>query len=263
MSWSRLDYRSMLIPKRFAEIGYTLMVASGKGGVGKSLISASTALIEASRGVKAGLLDLDLHGPSSAAILGVTGVPAEGEDGLIPLEKMGVKVMSVEFFAEEKPVPVGGAGKRELIRELLALTDWGKLDLLVVDLPPGTGDEMLAAIELIPERRGCILVTTPSALSARVAFRAGRLLKDMKVDVLGVLENMSAFSMRGEEVKPFGEGAAEELSRRLQVQLLGRLPLDPEASLAADLGKPEKLLQTRFAEALSEILDRTLSLALG
>ncbi len=255
-SWSKLDYRSVLIPKRFSEIGYTLMVASGKGGVGKSLISAAIALTKASDGMRTGLLDLDLHGPSSAAILGITGAPVEGESGIIPLEKMGVRVMSVEFFAGENPFPAGGAGKREVIRELLALTDWGSLDLLVVDLPPGTGDEMLAAIEHIPERRGCILVTTPSALSARVAKRAGMLLKDMNVKLLGVIENMSTLILGEGEVKLFGEGAAEKLARELQVAFLGRLPLDPEASLAADHGDPEKLLQTRFVEELSEILHK-------
>ena len=251
-----LDFRDEILGRRFSKIEFALLVASGKGGVGKSLISAVIALESARRGRRVGLLDLDLHGPSSAAILGVRDLPEEKEDGLVPPEAGGVKVMSLDLFVGGRPVPVGGWGKRELIKEVLALTDWGDLDLLVVDLPPGTGDEVLTAASSITTGKGALVVTIPSVLSVRIARRAAELLIDMGIPLLGIVENMSLLRLGSSEVRPFGEGEAESLAADLRVPLLATLPLDPAAAAAADYSDLEGLLNTEFAREVRSLLDR-------
>ena len=250
-----LDFRDGIIERRFRRIDFTLLVASGKGGVGKSLVSATLAAEAAKSGLAVGLLDLDLHGPSSAAILGVEAFPEEKEDGLVPPEAAGVKVMSVDLFVRGRPVPVCGWGKREVIKEIMALTDWGRLDLLVVDLPPGTGDEVLTAASSIRGKRGAIIVTIPSALSVKVARRAAELLMDMGIPLIGVVENMAGLRVGSEEVRPFGRGEAERLASELGIPLLGSLPIDPAASSAADASDVDSLLKSEFAAAVRRVLE--------
>lgn len=256
-SRSKVDYREVLIPKRLKNIGYILLVASGKGGVGKSLVSATTALILAKKGFSTGLFDLDFHGPSSSIIYGITGLPSEEEEGLIPPTIEGVKVMSVDLFVSGRPVPVGGHEKRELIKELLALTHWGNLDYLIVDMPPETGDVLLAALSYLRGRRGALVVTTSTKLSMKVVERLVTILQEAKVPIIGIIENMSGIDLGEEELRPFGERDANSVAMKHCIPYLGSLPLDPEASRAADEGDPLKLLSTRFAQQLERVITRS------
>lgn len=253
---SSVDFRNSLIRRRFEKIGFSLLVASGKGGVGKSLISATFAAILAKEGNRAGLLDLDLHGPSSAAIFGAEAEPREGGEGILPFEAFGVKVMSIEMFVGGRPVPVGGRGKREIIKELIALTDWGELNFLVVDLPPETSDVMIAAASCIIGEKGAILITTPSTLSIRVVKRAAKLLASMGVPIIGVVENMTSLKAGNLEVRPFGYKKPEQIAKELGVDHLGELPLDPVASAAADVGDVKRLLESEIAAAAERVLRR-------
>jgi len=256
-SRSKIDYREVLIPKRLKTIKYILLVASGKGGVGKSLVSATTALILAKNGLSVGLLDLDFHGPSSSVIYGDLEMPSEEEEGLIPPVVEGVKVMSIDQFVEGRPIPVSGKEKREIIKELLALTHWGETDVLVVDMPPETGDVLLASLTYLRGRRGVILVTTPSKLSLKVVDRLIRLLNETGVEIIGIIENMSRLELQDNKVSPFGVDAAKDLASRYNIHFLGSLPIDPEASLYADEGRADKITSTRFGLELEKCLKKT------
>jgi len=253
----KVDYREVLIPKRLRQIDYILLVASGKGGVGKSLVSATTALILAEKGLSVGLLDLDFHGPSSSIIYGTLETPREEEEGLIPPQIRGVKIMSIDLFVEGRPVPVGGREKRELIKELMALTHWGDLDVLVVDMPPETGDVLLAALTYLRGNRGALLVTTPSKLSLKVVKRIIEILNEMDVDILGLIENMSGINIGNKTISPFGHMTVAGFSSKYSISYLGSLPIDPDASSAADGGDLDRLLSTYFAKELRNILYKT------
>ena len=249
-----MDYRDPLIERRFKRVKRTLLVASGKGGVGKSLISALIALLLSRRGLLVGLLDLDLHGPSSTFMLGVKEFPREEENGLAPPEAAGVKVMSIDLFARGKPLPISGTGKREVVKELLALTDWGDLDLLVVDLPPETGDVTLAAIKNIPYNKAALLITVPSRISLQAVKRAAQLLLNLRVPIIGIIENMASLNLGGIEIKPFGQDLCRELAEAMGIPYLGPLHLDPQASQAADSADAKALLETELANSLEEVL---------
>ena len=240
-----------LAEKRLLKIKRVLLVASGKGGVGKSLIAASIALKFAERGYRVGLLDLDLHGPTSHAVLGARADLESSREGLEPIVARGVKLMSVAFFVGNSPLPLRGETKRDLVVELLGVTNWGELDLLVIDLPPGTGDEVLAILRVLGERCRALVVTTPSALSLGVVRRLLELFKDEGVEVLGVVENMAYLSVGGQLVEPFGSSRSEELG----VKLLGRIPLDPGVERALSKGLPPTS-SPAFSESLDELCNR-------
>lgn len=256
-SRSRIDYRDALIPKRLKNINYILLVASGKGGVGKSLIAAASALILTKRGFSVGLLDLDFHGPSSSIIFGTMEMPREEDEGLIPPEIEGVKIMSVDLFVNGRPVPVGGYEKREIIKEIIALTHWGELDFLIVDMPPETGDVLLASLTYLSSTRGALVVTTPTKLSIKVVERLITLLKEVGVPIIGLIENMSKIQFGDKNLNPFGEDDPNSIAMRHCIPYLGSLPLDPDASRAADEGNPGKLLTTKFANELEKLILRS------
>lgn len=236
------DLRLTVIPKRLREISKIIIVCSGKGGVGKTLVSVLASLTAARRGLRVGLLDLDFHGPSTHVVLGATPVPAPVEDrGLVPPTVAGVKLMSIALFAEDAPLPLRGRDATNALLELLAVTRWGELDLLVVDSPPGTGDELLDALKLM-KRGEALVVTTSSKLSLTVAARLVALLKDARVPMVGVLENM--------RVGKGGEVEAE--TTRWGVKYLGWLPYD--SAVESSLGDPEKLLTTSVAKRLEAAL---------
>ncbi len=196
-----------------------LMVGSGKGGVGKSVVSSLLALELASRGIDVGLLDADVHGSSVPAILGVDKVIRVGKEGFRPIEFEGVMVMSLGLITGDEVVPLRGERKSEVIAWLLSMTDWGDLDYLVVDLPPGTGDEVLSTLRLTDGLvRRSLAVSTPSAVAIRVARRYVSLMREEGVDVVGVI-NM-AYNLDGTP-SLFGEAGD------LGVDKVFRLPIDP------------------------------------
>jgi ATP-binding protein involved in chromosome partitioning len=241
-----------MIEKRFTKIDRTIFITSGKGGVGKSMIAATTAALMAKDGMSIGLLDADVYGPSSAFIFKVKDLPKEERHGLVPPTSHGVKIMSVDLFVAGRPIPMSGRAARQIIKEILALTDWGALDCLIVDMPPGTGDVMMSLIEAIKNDKGSIVVTTPTALSVSVVQRVVKLLLEARIPILGVLENMS-YTLDSEE-RPLGRGGGRSLASDYGIRFLGELPIDPKAAKAADAGNVQALLRTDFAERLSNSL---------
>ncbi len=199
MRQDRLDLRDGLIRRRLGDIGRVLVFTSGKGGVGKSTLSASTAYILSTEG-SVGVLDLDLHGPSIPLLFGARRCSfREGRNGLVPSKVMGIPVMSMEMFARGRGVPVRGERKEETLKDLMAITDFGPLDTLVVDLPPGTGDEFLTALEMFRGKERVLFVTQPSMVSWSVTRRAVEIAKGMGSSIGGVIQNMGHCSKRIEK----------------------------------------------------------------
>ena len=245
-----LDYRDTLIMDRMKKIGYIIMVASGKGGVGKSIISATTSLILANKGYKVGLLDLDLHGPSATTIFRIDQVPEEGREGLIPPEKNGVKIMSIDLFASGRAVPLKGYEKREVIKEILALTHYDNIDYLVVDMPPETGDILLNSINYLRGDRGALLITAPTLLSINVLKRLAEILNDMNIEILGLIVNNLININLTSDVKR----GLKEISVKYGIENIFETPYDPDVAIAADQGDMDRLLETRLANKLNYII---------
>jgi len=216
--------------KKLGKVGRVILVGSGKGGVGKSLVACGLALRLSEMGRRIGVLDTDLHGASVPDYLGVSPPLSSGRGGLVPKESGKLKVMSVALFTGDNPVPVRGAGKEGLITELFALTDWGDLDFLVVDLPPSTGDELLTAFGLFGRKSTMLLVTTPSPSSLRVVSRLSRLAASEKVSVAGAVVNMAFAGAGRERIYPFGRKTISEIEERLDARILVQIPLDPAVS---------------------------------
>jgi ATP-binding protein involved in chromosome partitioning len=185
-----MDARLSVIDKRLANIKRIISVASGKGGVGKSLVASSLALNLLKKGYKVGLLDLDMYGPSSHIILGVKnyGYPKE-EKGIIPPIVSGIKFMSIVYFTENKPSPFRGVDISNIIIELLAITQWSELDYLIIDMPPGIGDETLDLIKLV-KKAEFLVVSTPSKVALGSVDKLLKILKELNLKIIGIVENM-------------------------------------------------------------------------
>lgn len=237
-----LDPRLSVIEERLSQVRKIIAVISGKGGVGKSLISATSALILAKRGFRTGLLDLDFTNPSSNVILGAESIYPTEDRGMIPPKTSGVEYISIVFFSGDEPSPLRGEDVTNAFIEILALVRWSPLDYLILDTPPGLGDLLLDLLRLV-KGLSFLVVTTSSKLSLETVRKLILLLKSVRAPIIGVIENMLMDSSQslGEEIK------------RLDVKFLGSIPLDPGVEKA--LGDPEKLLETRFARKLSEILN--------
>lgn len=216
------------IKENFAKIDKVLMVTSGKGGVGKSLISVSLALASAERGLKTGLLDLDVHGPSVPNILCFAGLVKASKSGLEPPEVRGVRIMSVGLLSGRNPILLKGESKFRALLTLLALTNWGDLDILVIDMPPGTGDETVLSLRLLRglSNAGALVVTTPSRVSIPVVAKLTDLLRGEGIRVLGLVENMSYLRCGDSVIRPFGELDKEFLDS-YDLEILASLPIDP------------------------------------
>lgn len=185
-----MDVRTTVIKKRLEKIKRIISVASGKGGVGKSLIATSLALILKKKGYKVGLLDLDIYGPSSHIIIGINdfSFPKE-EKGIIPHKVSGIKYMSIVYFSLDKPAPLRGIDITNVITELLAITIWDELDYLIIDMPPGIGDETLDVIHLI-KKSEFVVVSTPSKVALGAVDKLLIILKELNLPILGIIENM-------------------------------------------------------------------------
>ena len=225
-----------------------LGIASGKGGVGKSSLTANLAISAALRGLRVGILDADVYGHSIPRLMNLMGQrPTAIDQMFIPLESYGVKVVSMEMFKPERADAVAYRGPllHRVLEQLLSDAYWGDLDLLLIDLPPGTGDLAISLGQLIPTSE-ILVVTTPQIAAAEVAERAGRIAHQIHQRVVGVIENMSAFPCPtcSETISLFGEGGGEETSRRLSqlvgsdVPLLGKIPFSPALRTGGDDGSP-------------------------
>jgi len=237
-----MDPRVAIIEHRLDGIKRIIAVASGKGGVGKSVTASLLALILAKRGYHVGLLDLDLYGPSSHIILGIDVDEYPSEDkGIIPPERHGIRFMSIVYYSKEHPTPLRGEDVTNAIIEVLAITRWGNLDFLIIDMPPGIGDETLDIIRLI-KKSEFLVVTTPSKVALQTVVKLVKLLKELNVPIIGVIENMK-----------FDDSAyVKDTVSELGVKYLGYVPFDK--SFEDAVGSAEKLMKTDVAKKLSELV---------
>jgi ATP-binding protein involved in chromosome partitioning len=236
-----------------------IAIGSGKGGVGKSTLSANLALALSRQGKSVGLIDADVYGPSQPTLLGCDAKPSAKDDQLIPVEAHGIKFLSLgqlvspgHALAWRGPMATGALAR-------LVEADWGDADLLVVDLPPGTGDVQLSLIQR-SRPAGAVIVSTPQDLSLIDASRAVDLFRKMNVPILGLIENMAGYVCPhcGEQSDPFGSGGAEAEAKRLDIPFLGRLPLSKAIREASDAGKPPALGTGPEADAFARLAGKLL-----
>ncbi|MFC1918520.1 P-loop NTPase [Chloroflexota bacterium] len=231
-------------PKDFNEIGNIIAVMSGKGGVGKSLVASLTAVALRRQGYEVGILDADITGPSIPKMFGITGRPAGSESGILPVSsKSGVEVMSINLLlpSEDEAViwrgPLIGRAITQFWEEVL----WGKLDYLIVDLPPGTADAPLTVLQTLPVS-GIIIVFTPQDLTTMIVRKAVKMAQQMDKHVVGVVENMSYLYVAeiDRKIELFGKSRAEEMAQSAHAPLLGQLPIDPDLARLCDEGNIER-----------------------
>jgi len=238
-----MEPRTSIIEKRLKNIKRIIAVASGKGGVGKSIVASSLALHLAHKGCKVGLLDLDLYGPSSHIILGIKKEFPKEEKGIIPPTIHGISFMSIIYFTEEKPSPFRGVDISNIILELLAITQWGSLDYLIIDMPPGIGDETLDVIRYM-KKSEFLVATTPSKVAMGAVNKLLKILIELKKPVLGVIENMTMTD----------SSFIEEEVKKLKVQYLGKIHFDE--TLEEAIGNADRLAETQAMKNLTMILKK-------
>jgi Mrp family chromosome partitioning ATPase len=241
------------------KISRVIAVLSGKGGVGKSSVTALLAVALNRRGQKVGVLDADITGPSQPKMFGLHQIPPMGSQGILPAEtNEGIKLMSINLLLpnEDEAVIWRGPLISGAIKQFWNDVYWGTLDYLVVDLPPGTSDASLTVMQSIP-LNGVVLVTSPQDLAGMVVRKAARMAQRMKAPVLGLLENMSyvACPKCGEKIEVFGSSRAMETAMQLSVPLLGRLPLDPELARRCDAGEVEAYRAELFGPIADKVVE--------
>jgi ATP-binding protein involved in chromosome partitioning len=288
-------------PRKIApDIKHIVAVSSGKGGVGKSTVAVNLACALAKTGARTGLLDCDVYGPDIPMMMGLSGEPevAMGPGGpedrrLKPKERHGVKTMSIGYLLEDdKPVVWRGPMVHKLIEQFLSQVQWGPLDYLIVDMPPGTGDAQLSLAQIVP-LSGAVLVTTPQAVSTYDVSKAIAMFRQVKVDILGIVENMAGYTIEGKVdgaregtkvslaaggkpielsidaegrfrtvVDVFGKGGAEKLAARYDFPVLGQVPLNPIVRVGGDAGdpivvsEPHSIIAQRFGEIAGKMAAR-------
>ena len=262
------------IERRMSQVKHRILVLSGKGGVGKSTVACYLALSLAREGKQVGLLDVDIHGPSIPKILGLEGRMIEiAANAMTPISSgSNLKVMSMGFLlmGDQDAVIWRGPLKMSAIKQFLKDVTWGPLDYLIIDSPPGTGDEPLSVCQLIPARRqgsafldGALIVTTPQELSLVDVKKSINFCRKLQMPVLGVIENMSGFVCPkcGEETHIFKSGGGERMAREMGVPFLGGIPIDPKIVSASDMGQsylglyPDSPAAEAFNRAIQPILN--------
>jgi ATP-binding protein involved in chromosome partitioning len=232
------------IRRRLKQIEHQIIVLSGKGGVGKSTVAANLAVSLVLAGKRVGLLDIDIHGPSIPRILNLEGKRVESMGRqIMPIEVMpNFKVMSIGFLlpGRDDPVIWRGPMKYHIIKQFLKDVEWGTLDFLIIDSPPGTGDEPLSVIQLLENADGAIVVTTPQEVALADVRKGIAFCRSLNLPVLGVLENMSGFVCPkcGERTDIFKSGGGKNMAMRMAVPFLGTIPIDPWVVQTCDLGRP-------------------------
>jgi len=238
--------QDLILADSLTRIENVLMILSGKGGVGKSTVAVNLAAALAASDREVGLLDIDIHGPSVPMLLKLEGavIPGTSERGAIPVRYSDrLKVMSVEFLMKDQAqeaVIWRGPMKHRLINQFIGEVDWGNLDYLIVDAPPGTGDEPLSICQMAPPRSQAIIVTTPQKVALKDVRKSIRFCKSLEMPILGIIENMSGFVCPdcGARHDLFKSGGGEKLARETGFRFLGRIPIDPRLVVSSDEGKP-------------------------
>jgi ATP-binding protein involved in chromosome partitioning len=230
-----------------------LAVSSGKGGVGKTTVSINLAVALSQLGARVGLLDADITGPNAPLMLGLEGFqPVTRNDKIMPAERHGIKCISMAFFvSDDTPVIWRGPMLDKVIRQFLTDVDWGELDYLVVDMPPGTGDAQLTLCQAT-NLAGGVIVTTPQGVACLDARKSVSMFQQMEVPVLGLIENMSYFlSPQGERLDIFGHGGGKALAEELKVPFLGEIPLETAVRVGGDNGQPVTVSDPTCTSALA------------
>jgi ATP-binding protein involved in chromosome partitioning len=235
-----MDPRTTVINERLKRINRIIAVSSGKGGVGKSLVATTLALTLARRGCKVGLFDLDFTSPSTHLIMGVKDAQPKEDKGIVPPVVKGLAYMSLIYFSGDQPAPLRGADISNALIELLAVTQWGELDFLVIDMPPGISDAVLDLIRLV-KRIEFLIVTTPSRLAFETVKKQVRLLQDLKFPIIGVVENMKMNRAKN----------IEQETEKLGAKFLIGIPYDLKVEEA--IGDETKLLDTTLAQKIREV----------
>ncbi len=235
-----VDPRTSIINERLARISRIIAVSSGKGGVGKSMVATTLALTLAHNGCKVGLFDLDFTSPSTHIILGAQNIQPKEEKGIVPPIVHSLEYMSLVYFVGDNPAPLRGTDVSNAFIELLAITQWGTLDFLIIDMPPGIGDVILDLVRLI-KRIEFLIVTTPSLLAFQTVKKQVALLLELKMKIIGVIENMKMDVDEGVEVE----------TGKLGLKYLGEIPYDPQVEGA--IGNEKELLNTVIAKKLRKI----------
>ena len=258
-----------LLKMRMGRVKHKIAVISGKGGVGKTLVTVNlAATLAREKGFgRVGLLDADIHGPCVPKMLGLKGNRLESSPaGIFPVySKGGVKVISMAFLlpSDDSPVIWRGPVKMGAIKQLLSEVAWGELDYLLIDLPPGTGDEPLTVLQLLKDADGVIIVTIPSEVSGDVVRKAVTFARMLNIPVLGIVENMSGLVCPhcGEKIEVFEGGVGRKVAEDMGVPFLGSIPIDPRVSAACDSGKPfvetypDTVAAKSFGEAVKKIME--------
>ncbi len=257
------EHNRWLVNHRMNDIKHKLIVGSNKGGVGKSTVTTNLAIALAEKGYAVGLADADLHGPNIPKLLNAESVRLKATDeGIDPYEtRNGLKVASLGFLIEDPNMHIAwrDAVKYDFIIELLGNIHWGKLDYLLIDLPPGTGNEQITIIDFIGEVDGAVVVTTPQDLALLDARKMISFARDSNVPIVGIIENMSTLTCPhcDKEIDVFKKGGGEKLAQELVLPYLGRIPLDAEITVRSDSGEPVVLSRpdSAAAKAFLELAD--------
>ena len=252
---------------RLCRIRHKIVVLSGKGGVGKSTVAVNLATALMLSGKRVGLLDVDIHGPSIPTMLGLERETIMGcEEGLVPVELGGMKVMSLGFLLQDLDDAIIWRGPRKagVIKQFLADVVWGELDYLIIDSPPGTGDEPLSVCQLIGNLDGAVIVTTPQRVAEVDVRKSISFCRELNVPVLGVVENMSGFVCPhcGQLSQIFPSGSGRRMAEDMKVRFLGTIPMDPQIAEAADRGQAfvDHYAQSSTAKIMMEIITPILAL---
>lgn len=255
------------LQSRLCRIKHKIIVLSGKGGVGKSMVAVNLAISLARSGKRVGVLDVDIHGPSIPTMLGLENEKLHGDgNDLLPISYGNLMVMSIGFVLNNHDEALIWRGPRKIaaIKQFLADVAWGDLDCLVVDSPPGTGDEVLSVCQLIDNLDGAILVTTPQKIAAIDVRKTVTFCRRLQVPILGVVENMNGFVCPkcGEITSILPEGEGRKIAQDMEIPFLGSIPIDPDIAWAGDRGSPflEQFADSRTAEIMNRVVAPLLSL---
>ncbi len=264
----QMQFEQEQIRHRMSQIKQKILVLSGKGGVGKSTVAANLAVSLSLAGKRVGLLDIDIHGPSIPKILNLEDKKlVTFNDAIVPVPvSANLVVMSIGFMLQDKDNPViwRGPMKYQMIKQFLKDVDWGQLDFLIIDSPPGTGDEPLSIIQLLENPNGAVIVTTPQQVAISDVRKGVSFCRSLNLPVIGVIENMSGFICPkcGEKTDIFKSGGGENMALEMNIPFLGRIPIDPQIVNACDSGEPyiQQYSQSRASKSFNEAIKPILEL---